>query len=892
MCCRIFALLLLINVTLLPIDAYTVKCGHVTGAFTLNCRLADVADNTTLTENFPQPLEHLAPYVSHISISKSLVATLPSDIFNLFENLEWLTVHAGLRNLAQRQLHHATKLITLKLGLNNHLTHLESSLFSNVSTLEYIDLAYNDIADIGENVFGGLSKLQFLYLEGNNITKLKNNTFVGASKLQVLELSRNEISEIEVDAFSGLAELKVLMLNRNHITILQSSIFHSLKHLKRVDLSLNQIAKIDEGVFEGMNHLELIELGFNNITVLSQAVFNGATNLEKLYVSWNRLTNIDELFNDLVHLKILDLSFNDLSYINASVLSNRTKLEQLELRATGLTKLPIELFEQQTELQLLDLSLNNLSLSDENFPPFAPLHKLEVLKLENTSLIGISDELKKIMPSLKFINLAANTMDCPSVHVLIDFFMKNNIEYDFGETIDVECTLLPYGSPAIQAYDLSHSKFLHVKEVLGPDYVDPLPPRPFPPPNSDIPPDGLPENAEDEFIPEKIGQQLFSFDLNPQSLPFLPTNDTERGSNQADDKSHSTVSTTTISSVQVQMLNDSNATHADLQSKTIYLFNIGKILSEFTNNTINTPMTNMQNHNTAQSVNILLIASNNKTSNDTQTQADIQMKSVYLFNNAKIISDFGNSDDLDEYNESTETIDSIAKLGNISFNSFTPTINKNNVADSEAPANKVVHEISTMSSDHTEAVLTDHSNETEVNINNNMTEQIADNSNSTPESNTKLGVKKHTSSEKGNEAQPQNPSLTNKVSDVISYRATAVKNGTVNNENYIPNEIASISTINRPNANNAAHEHIQIQAKDYNILQNERVSPNISDRNQSWTISEMRKKTVNRGKIRYQPSSIVISNIQIQNNRISRKNSQLRNRGKIKYQDIRLQTDE
>lgn len=426
-------------------------------------------------EHFPDALRNITQYITYITIATSKLTTIPTDVFDLFENLISLTVQADIRNITRSHLENAIKLQTLKLGLTNHLSQLESFLLANLTSLEYIDLAYNDITEIGEKVFNNLPKLQFLYLEGNFISTLKNETFVGADNLQVLDLSRNEVFLIESNAFSGLSKLRTLTLNRNRIKIIQGSLFRGLRSLRRLDVSINEIVILENSIFEGLDQITMVELGFNNLTTLAHSTFKGATSLENLYLSFNKFSIIGSTFLGLLNLKLLDLSYNNIGEINAAAFSDATKLEQIELRSTGLTQVPIDLLRQQTELQLLDLSYNNLSLTDKDFEAFRPLKKLQFLKLENTSLMGLTDELKDILPELKYVNIAENVMDCESVHILINFFINHSIDYDFGDRVDVGCTLLPYESLALQAYDLSHSVFIPVEEI--PNYKDPYPKR-------------------------------------------------------------------------------------------------------------------------------------------------------------------------------------------------------------------------------------------------------------------------------------------------------------------------------------------------------------------------------------------------------------------------------
>lgn len=169
--------------------------------------------------------------------------------------------------------------------------------------------------------------------------------------------------------------------------------------------------------------------------MLQNTLFDGAPNLIILFVSANRVENIEFAFNNLKQLKYLDLTSNPIGFIDPAVLSNVTRLEHLELRDCNLTEIDSGLFTEQSSLLLLDLSLNNLTEVDLNV--FGALKKLEFSKLAATSITNLGNftETKAIVPSLQFINLAGNIIECPLVRQMVDYFDKNSIEYEFGERI-------------------------------------------------------------------------------------------------------------------------------------------------------------------------------------------------------------------------------------------------------------------------------------------------------------------------------------------------------------------------------------------------------------------------------------------------------------------------
>lgn len=441
-------------------NTYEIKCGHGSNVYSLSCRFNFIPDNRRLSDDYPNDLANLSIHMTHLTLSVSNLTTIPDDTFDLFPNLQTLVVQADLRTLTKEQLNNATKLAVLNLGFNNALAKIESNLFEYVPTLEFIDFAYNQIAEIEVNAFAGLPNAKVLYLEANSIQTLSNHTFVGAPNLMLLDLSRNVIVDIEDEALHGLGQLKRLLLNQNRIARLQRSIFDGLRSLERIDLSLNFIAEIEDRTFDGLDNLVFLELAFNRIVTLQDTLFDGAPNLISLFISANRIGNIEFAFNNLTQLKYLDLTSNPIEFIDAAVFSNVTRLEHLELRDCNLTEIDTELFTEQSNLLLLDLSLNNLTEIDLDM--FDALKKLEFLKLTATGItdLGNFTELKAIVPSLRFINLAENIIECPLVRQMVEYFDENSIEYEFGERIDVDCELLPFFSQAFQAYELSKAEIV------------------------------------------------------------------------------------------------------------------------------------------------------------------------------------------------------------------------------------------------------------------------------------------------------------------------------------------------------------------------------------------------------------------------------------------------
>lgn len=448
-----------------PVNSYEIACRHAYRGHSLSCRFNYLDDNKTIAEDMPKDFKIYTKFITELTLGISNLTAIPADTFDELPNLYTLVARADIQTISKDLFLNATKLIMLNFGYNNQLTQLESRLFEYVPTLEYIDIGYNQISIVEDEVFYGLDKLKTLYLEANLIEMLTNGTFVGADNLRILELSKNQIFDIGDGTFANLSKLRILQLNRNQIDSLQSNIFDGLNAIERLDLSVNLISTIEEGVFDKLATLKLLELGFNRLVTMPETIFSGMPNLNTLFLAYNRLRNIENLFANLTELKILDLSFNPLMTIEPALLSDMAKLTSLEFRGCNLTELQFEHFSAQTSLELLDLSENNLTTIDLMI--FDPLDKLQVLKLEANRMSEIANftEIKRMMPTMNFINLSRNEIDCDTVIEIIDYFKENDIDFEFGEEVDVGCQLLPFRSRNIQAYELSKAELIEQNKL-------------------------------------------------------------------------------------------------------------------------------------------------------------------------------------------------------------------------------------------------------------------------------------------------------------------------------------------------------------------------------------------------------------------------------------------
>ncbi|XP_077565383.1 leucine-rich repeat and transmembrane domain-containing protein 2-like [Stigmatopora nigra] len=141
--------------------------------------------------------------------------------------------------------------VTLRLFQNN-LSTLASVDFSNLTSLEFLDLSQNRLSTLFFGAFSHLGSLHWLNLSTNllgaNLTTedfnakeekdrgLNKEVFKGLWWLRVLDLSSNELHWLPTGLLDGLQRLSWLSLARNNLAILERVTFEPLVGLQELHL--------------------------------------------------------------------------------------------------------------------------------------------------------------------------------------------------------------------------------------------------------------------------------------------------------------------------------------------------------------------------------------------------------------------------------------------------------------------------------------------------------------------------------------------------------------------------------------------------------------------------------------------------------------------------------
>ena len=204
------------------------------------------------------------------------LSTLPLGIFNGMGNPNF----SGLGNLQ-----------TLGFAVND-LTDLPAGIFSGLGNLRTLGLGSN-VNTLPAGIFSDLGNLQTLRLEVNDLTDLPEGIFSGLGNLRTLRLGSNSLSTSTLPAniFNGLTNLVLLNLSGNNLTELPAGLFSGLTNLSAVDVSDNPnagdsfaLTATSKVISDGMAMIEVVQgVPFTRVTAtlsIEGGTFANGTNAD------------------------------------------------------------------------------------------------------------------------------------------------------------------------------------------------------------------------------------------------------------------------------------------------------------------------------------------------------------------------------------------------------------------------------------------------------------------------------------------------------------------------------------------------------------------------------------------------------------------------------------
>lgn len=210
---------------------------------------------------------------------------------------------------------------------------IQESIFSNMTSLKNLQLAYNYLNYIQSYMFLGLANLFKLNLKGTSIQFIEPGSFRTVPNLKQLNLMNNFFTSsvsfiLPSDVFDGLVNLQVLLLGGCPIKNLtqEPSIFSYVPNLVYLGLERTEIHVILPGQLTLLNSLKTLNLAENLLATWSKPILPASTKC--LYCQQNKISFVTEaMLTDMQHLEYLYLDGNPFS-CDCSLYSILTWLEK------------------------------------------------------------------------------------------------------------------------------------------------------------------------------------------------------------------------------------------------------------------------------------------------------------------------------------------------------------------------------------------------------------------------------------------------------------------------------------------------------------------------------------------------------------------------------------
>ncbi|XP_075997766.1 podocan [Genypterus blacodes] len=361
---------------------------------------ADFAANE-LTRIFPytfgQKPQLRSVYLHNNQLSD---AGLPDNMFNGSGTLEILTLSSNFLRVVPRNLPSSLYRLHLK---NNKLEKIPAGAFDNLSNLRELYLQNNLLSNEGmdNETFSQLSSLEYLDLSNNNMSIVPKGL---PRSLVLLHLEKNSIRSIPGDALTSVRNLEYLLLQNNLLRSrsIHPTAFQGLKKLHTLHMYNNLLERVPRGMPRRAKTLMLLhnaisEIGRHDLAVLYT--------LTELNLSYNRLTNLKihrDAFRKLRVLENLDLSGNSLHSLPMGL---PRSLHVLKIKNNQLNSIPDGSLTGMLKLQKLILSENQLKLNSVYQGAWMEISTLTTLDLSGNLLSHIPSDLPE---SLEYLHLESN----------------------------------------------------------------------------------------------------------------------------------------------------------------------------------------------------------------------------------------------------------------------------------------------------------------------------------------------------------------------------------------------------------------------------------------------------------------------------------------------------
>ncbi|KAK3582849.1 hypothetical protein CHS0354_039999 [Potamilus streckersoni] len=276
---------------------------------------------------------------------------------------------------------------------NNAITFIEAQSFSQIPTLQILEMQHNALFEFQPDVFWNLLQVKHLDFHRNSLTSLGSKSLMNLPRLEELRIhsQNNPLQKIVHDAWSGIGQsLKYLYISENSLISFPHAVLcpESYPSLLRIHADYNQISNSTE---LGLESFHASELWLYEIKRQNCAPFSSYPILTHLFLNNNRLRHVyNTEFCEMESLVYLYLQNNEII--------------DVKLYSTASPCLPVllELYLRNNKIETIEAEQTNRS----------QLRSLQYLDLGINRLQYIPDSLKRsdVFPAIRTLFLDSNIL--------------------------------------------------------------------------------------------------------------------------------------------------------------------------------------------------------------------------------------------------------------------------------------------------------------------------------------------------------------------------------------------------------------------------------------------------------------------------------------------------
>ncbi|KAI9550756.1 hypothetical protein GHT06_013401 [Daphnia sinensis] len=377
--------------------------------------------------------------IDTLILDNNMIGNLPPFAFQNFNLINKTSLNGNaIREIAEDAFKDA-KIRDLSLS-ECSVTVLESKSFRGLeSSLQRLDLSYNNLSTLPENLLDKFDFLKALILNDNSLAfkadadlsgfryALQTINLVGEKMGQIPVKQMNDIrnlrslglssldEKISTNDFEGYgAALEHLSLSKNKLKTISSNSFRHVPGLKTLDLSDNRISQIEADAFADVG-TSLIHLSMANgigVGSLPSEPFKKLVSLQSIDLSNNRITNLpDDFFHLMKEIRSINLQDNAIEKIPQQMLNNghTPNLVNVSLSFNFISAIEAQTFSDLPHLKILNLEENKITRIAKG--AFQNIENLEYISLDGNMISTIEAEAFHNLPKLETLNLGHNSLE-------------------------------------------------------------------------------------------------------------------------------------------------------------------------------------------------------------------------------------------------------------------------------------------------------------------------------------------------------------------------------------------------------------------------------------------------------------------------------------------------